>query len=188
MEKSTGIILGVLIGVPLLLCAIGGSIFGYAVYKASKTVETTYEDAKTEYNKEKDSLKDDLDDMNFDMDTAYDDYDYDAGVRDRDYDNANAGELDYTDMPGETICDATLCKDIWEGISAVSAGLHPKCDTQELQDTKMLEPVHDANGTEVWKEQWVVDSCGEKDTYDVAYTLDSDGTGTTYVITLEELR
>jgi ABC-type Fe3+-citrate transport system substrate-binding protein len=77
------------------------------------------------------------------------------------------------DIPGETICDSELQKNVVNAITMFESFSNSNCENIAIADTKVTQQQTSENG--IWIENWIVDRCGTEIVYTLTFTPSKDG-------------
>ncbi len=84
-------------------------------------------------------------------------------------------------LPGQSLANEKLQADTIMTAYAAAGTFVPACSNYSVTDTKVLR--QPANGS--WKEEWVINACGNKVFVPITFILDSSGA--TYSISAREI-
>lgn len=174
-SNNTVIILVVVFGLLFLCCAC--SVGGY--FWSKSQVDSLVNELETQegnITEELNNLNDELENVEKEFNDNKDVIDTPENI-DWDNDSENVYTPDFEKMPGTTICDPTLCSDIWFNVSVLGS-VYTSCYDLELDNTKLESKSSDSKE---WSETWTLKGCGKSYDFSVSYEADPAG-GTNFVV------
>jgi hypothetical protein len=169
-SNATKIIV-IVLAVLLLLCCVCSGIFYYYSQSVVKEAQKQIDQNSTEINKTLDAASKAVDDAKIAAENN-------AAPTPTSTDFSSNPAPTFSKMPGTTICDATLCEDIWNNVSFLG-NIYASCTSLSLKTTKLDSKAADAKS---WEETWTLNGCNKDYPFKVSYTADAVS-GTNFSVT-----